>query len=594
MSGLEGNEAIDLTRERKSDRESSEDEIRLSRLGSLKKKAMNASNRFTHSFKKRRKRKAHYKAPSIPIEDVHDENEERLVCELREKLLDKELLPVKHDDYHFLLRFLKARDFDIEKTIIMWEEMLNWRKEFGADTILEDYEFAELEEVLQQYPQGYHGVDRGGRPIYIERLGSAHPSKLMQITSVDRYLKYHVQEFERAFNEKFPACSIAFKRHISSTTTILDVQGMGLKNFTPTAANILGAVTKVDNNYYPETLHQMFIVNASSTFKKYLWPAAVKFLDAKTIPKIHVLEPKSLEKLQEAIDPSQLPDFLGGLCTCSSEGGCLRSKIGPWSDPEIMKLVNNAEATFARHITRVSSDQQKIDSSIQVQPVKGRSDRSAIESGSDADDPCIASPNSSRVPDFASISGEAMASDSPVYYSCDDDDDSGPFNGATTSDQLEMSPSRSSLVDNEEVTSGDVCIQLLNIIQEKIVKRGFKYLTRPVVILATKLMTLASSLPIGPSAVAPIDSVSNMDQILPCLERIKKLEKILEELKKKPARISAEKEQILEHSMERIKSVELDLDKTKKVLHATMVKQLEISELMERLQQFKFCQRRMC
>ena len=73
-------------------------------MGSLKKKALYASNKLTHSLKKRGKRKVDFRVPSVSIEDVRDPKEESVVAELRQKLLDMDLLPVKHDDYHTLLR----------------------------------------------------------------------------------------------------------------------------------------------------------------------------------------------------------------------------------------------------------------------------------------------------------------------------------------------------------------------------------------------------------------------------------------------------------------------------------------------------------
>ncbi|KAL0696416.1 hypothetical protein Bca4012_063596 [Brassica carinata] len=533
-----GIEEYDEIRDRRSDFDISEDdERRRSKIGNLKKKAIHASTKFTHSLKKRGKRKIDYRIPPVSIEDVRDEKEETVVLEFRRNLLQRDLLPPRHDDYYTLLRFLKARDLNIEKTILMWEEMLRWRKEYGTDTILEDFDFEELEEVLQYYPQGYHGVDKEGRPVYIERLGKAHPSKLMRITTIDRYLKYHVQEFERALLEKFPACSIAAKRRIYSSTTILDVQGLGMKNFTSTGASLVAAMAKIDNSYYPETLHRMYIVNAGTGFKKMLWPAAQKFLDAKTIAKIHIF-------VQMFFACSQLPDFLGGSCSCFGDGGCLRSNKGPWNDPETMKAMQ-AETSTAE------------------------SDVPTGRMGS------------------ASAHEEARTSDGNGYYSCDDKLPNEPTNrrgqeGKSHYQMLELDHNLKGTIDG--IKPENLAKRILSLL----LKLAAVFRVIPFE-LSSRKNTITPSSPTedgSRSTLTPTPTETTMkDRIGPCLERIQKLEKKYEEIRNKPVEIPVEKERMLMDSLDRIKSVEFDLEKTKRALHATVMKQMEITEMLESIRE---------
>ncbi|XP_031248504.1 phosphatidylinositol/phosphatidylcholine transfer protein SFH11 isoform X3 [Pistacia vera] len=252
------------------------------------------------------------------LQGTPDPKDEEIVNSFRELLFLEGQLTTKHNDYHTLLRFLRMRDFDVTKSREMFLNYLKWRQDFRVDSISKEFKFEEFKEVKQCYPHGFHGVDKFGRPIYIEQIGMVDLNALLQVTTIERFVKYHVSEKEKTLNLRYPACSIAAKRHIASTTSILDVKEV--------------------------TLHCLFIINAGSGFRM-LWKVIKAFLDVRTLAKIHVLGHNYLSNLLELIDPSNLPRILGGNCTCSDYGGCLLSDKGPWNNPEITEILEAVSTT---------------------------------------------------------------------------------------------------------------------------------------------------------------------------------------------------------------------------------------------------------
>ena len=245
---------------------------------------------------------------------------------------DQKLIPNfnYYDDY-YLLKFCRARKFDLEKVLIMFKNFLKWREKENVDKIDEIFTFDERLRVKKIYPHGYHKTDKLGRPIYIELISKINLDELFKTTTDERLIKYYVQEYERLMKYRFPSCSKRMGKIIDQSFTILDLEGIGVTNLIGRTRKFLSIATKIGQDYYPENMGIMFLINTSSFFTL-LWSIVKKFLDPKTVGKIQIEGKNYRNKLLEFVHEDDLPNIVGGNCTCSHiEGGCLFSDIGPWN-----------------------------------------------------------------------------------------------------------------------------------------------------------------------------------------------------------------------------------------------------------------------
>jgi len=113
----------------------------------------------------------------------------------------------------------------------------------------------------------------------------------------------------------------------------MDLKGVGISK----ASSVYGyiqAASGISQNYYPERLGKLYIINAPWGFSG-VFSFVKRFLDPVTVNKIHVLGSGYEKELLAQVPAENLPKEFGGTCECP--GGCMLSDAGPWQDPQWVK-----------------------------------------------------------------------------------------------------------------------------------------------------------------------------------------------------------------------------------------------------------------
>jgi hypothetical protein len=192
-----------------------------------------------------------------------------------------------------------------------------WREEEKVDEIVAT-RLPREDEFKKIWPSGTHGFGKEGNLIYVDRVGSVEPSKLMGSHgfSMDDVKKFHVQMMEgvnRLKEQQYAATGATKYKNI----VILDLDGMGMSHMGSKFTAPMKSFIKIDQEYYPESLYQMVVTNAGWVVKT-VWAMVSPFIDPITKERIKFGE----KHLPEIIDAEQIPKFLGGKCKCK-DGKCL-------------------------------------------------------------------------------------------------------------------------------------------------------------------------------------------------------------------------------------------------------------------------------
>lgn len=235
-----------------------------------------------------------------------DDDKKFQLMKFRRSLQDV-LKPHHNDEY--LLRWLRARNWNLDASEKMLRQSLKWRQEWGVDGSLKTWQPPEA--IAKYQPSGTTGYDKDGAPVIVVVFGGLDIVGMLHSAAKQDLIRATVQILERNMD-------LSAKTGQNQVCVIFDMENWSLKQYAwrPAAEVVIQLIQMYSNNY-PEILKACFIINAPRIFSV-AFNIVKKFMDEYTISKIQIHGSNSnkwKKAILQNITPENLPAHYGGSLT---------------------------------------------------------------------------------------------------------------------------------------------------------------------------------------------------------------------------------------------------------------------------------------
>jgi hypothetical protein len=193
----------------------------------------------------------------------------------------------------FILRFLRARKFNVPKAFAMLISALKWRIMSQVQHLIQYGESIVDQSQLECGKAFLYKFDRQNRPVMYINV-EKHERGNLPLDHLQRHTVYLMETVR-----------LALPKSVENVAIVFNMTGFGLKNMDNEMVKFLISCLE---NYYPESLGVCLILNAPWIFQG-VWKIISPWLDPVVQAKIHFVKPSELKKW---IDPSCIPTFIDG------------------------------------------------------------------------------------------------------------------------------------------------------------------------------------------------------------------------------------------------------------------------------------------